>query len=28
VAYVVAKGDKANAVYSGAGAHAHGGHGH
>ncbi len=28
VAYVVAKGDKANAIYSGGGAHAHGGHGH
>jgi len=28
VAYVVAKGDKANAVYSAAGGHGHGGHGH
>jgi putative heme-binding domain-containing protein len=28
VAYVVAKGDKANAVYSGGGGHGHGGHGH
>ena len=28
VAYVVAKGDKANPIYSGAAAHGHGGHGH
>ena len=29
VAYVVAKGDKANPIYSGGGAaHGHGGHGH